>query len=616
MPLKRRDKAQYLAITMVALAASIACGKKGSDSGSDAPDPGSFVADTGFRPNKHGFPFKNTGGNFPRTPGLVDTNVMTKLFGKDACVGGNAARCKLTPPATEWMGMINRAMNGGQCEGMAVSSLTFFQNIDNPAKHSPTAKTAHDLQHKQVSPLIGYYWAWQAVDPMMRETVLERRRTAPADVVDRLSAMMKSNQMATIAIWAPRPQRGGHAVTPYAIENKGNNEYWVRIYDNNYPDTERYIVIDKNANTWRYDVAALNPSVPKMPWYGDAESRSIAILPVATRLKKAECPFCKTTKGKTVVPRGTTLNISDPDGKKLGYDDQGKLVNDIPGADVVDLTAFLEDAPAPEPIFILPDDDKDYEISVADDAKTKGKPGANDDDDTDDDASVAIFSGGQAIAVGKGQRDAGQKDTISISKESFRYRTANGKVPKLRLAIDDDKEGVAVGVKNLKADADDEVELKMDKKAGRVVVQGGGKSTESYDLKIKKVKADGDDDEVEAKGVKFKLGESHAIDVRAPVKPRIKLPGGAVAAGGDAGVPIAKSKFTPRIKVKPHGKADPENDAKGAPDAKPGDAAKPEGRTKPSIKLPSSAGTVTPREKPKPKAPSGPVTKPVPQPKK
>ncbi|MEJ7729976.1 MAG: hypothetical protein WKG00_12240, partial [Polyangiaceae bacterium] len=554
--MKRRDKAQYLAITLVALAASIACGKKGSDSG-DAPDPASLIADTGFRPNKHGFPFKNTGGNFPRTPGLVDANVMTKLFGKEACVGGNAARCKLTPPATEWMGMINRAMNGGQCEGMAVSSLTFFQNIDSPAKHSPTAKSAHDLQHRQVSPLIGYYWAWQAVDPMMRETVLERRRTAPADVVDRLAQMMKQNQMATIAIWAPRPQRGGHAVTPYAIENKGNNEYWVRIYDNNYPDTERYIVIDKNANTWRYDVAALNPSVPKMPWYGDAESRSIAILPVATRLKKADCPFCKTTKGKTVVPRGAALNISDPDGKKLGYDDGGKLINEIPGADVVDLTAFLEDAEAPEPIFILPDDDKDYEITVAD-PKVKAKPAEGDDDDTDDNASVAIFSGGTAIAVGKSQRDAGQKDTISLSKDGFRYRTANGKVPKLRLALDDDKEGVAVGVKNMKADADDEVELKMDRKSGRVTVQGGGKSTDSYDLKIKKVKEDGDDDEVEAKGVKFKLGDSHSINVRAPMKPHAK--------GAPAAAPaIEKGKFVPRLKPKPQ-KADPEHDDKNPGD--------------------------------------------------
>ena len=127
-----------------------------------------------------------------------------------------------------------------------------------------------------------------------------------------------------------------------------------------------------------------------------------------------------------------------------------------------------------------------------------------------------------------------------------------------------------------------------------MTVQGGGKSTDSYDLKVKKVKEDGDDDEVEAKGVKFKLGDSHSINVRAPMKPRAK---GAAAAAPT----IDKGKFVPRIKAKPQ-KADPEHDDKKPGDRSPGDdkaVDKPDG-TRPKLggmKLP--APTATPREKPK-----------------
>jgi len=96
-----------------------------------------FVAALSFRPDKNGYSFKNSGGKYPATPGLVTTNVMVKLFGKEVCVGGSERSCRLTPPASEWMGMINRAMNGGQCEGMAVSSLTFFKGWTSSRNTSP-----------------------------------------------------------------------------------------------------------------------------------------------------------------------------------------------------------------------------------------------------------------------------------------------------------------------------------------------------------------------------------------------------------------------------------------------------------------------------------------------
>jgi hypothetical protein len=552
-----------------------------------------FVAAIGFRPEKNGYAFKNTGGKFPATAGIVTTNVMVKLFGKEVCVGGNERGCRLTPPASEWMGMINRAMNGGQCEGMAVSSLTFFKGVDKASAYKPGAKGAHDLSHSQVAPLIGYYWAYQAVDPVGREVMRGRRSSSPATVLARLSDMLKNNELATIGIFAPRPMRGGHAVTPYAIEDRGNSVYWVRIYDNNYPNQSRYIEIDKDANTWRYDVAARNPGETRMPWRGSAESRSIVLIPLSARLQKAECPFCRSSKGrKTVFPaRSAALSISDPEGRKVGYEGD-KLVNEIPDAEVVDLAAFLEDAPAPEPVYVLPDN-VDYEIKIQASKQTKAD---EDVDEADDDAAgVAVFGGGTAIALGHVKRGADEADTLSVSGDNseIRFHSGSGKVPALRMAVENEGSGMAVRLKNMKADAGDEVELKLDKGKSRFVVQGGGKSTDSYDLQVKHVNADKDDEVVEQKAVKFRLGESHAVDVSAPK-----------AAGRPLG--IQRGRFVPKPKPKagpPAGKDEP-GASPGGPAPKSGFALGKGGAQ------PGAAGTATPQGKPPvvgaPKTPGSP----------
>jgi hypothetical protein len=529
------------------LAASLgACCKLGSRKDDDKGDKAEgdtetkdFVASIAFRPDKHGYPFKNQGGKYPRTPGLVDSNVMVKMFGREACVGGNERACRLTPPAAEWMGMINRAMNGGQCEGMAVSSLTFFKGIDNAGKFKPGAKSAHDLTHAQVAPLIGYYWAFQAVDPVMRDVVTGRRRSTPAQALDTLSTMLKKNELATLAIFAPPPMRGGHAVTPYAIENRGNGVYRVRVYDNNYPNQSRWIEIDKDANTWRYDVAALNPSETKMPWTGDAQTRSIVVMPLSSRLSKAVCPFCRSTQGKkTVMPaRSTSLSISDPDGRKVGYGEDGKLVNEIPDAEVVDMAAFLEDSAAPEPMFLLPED-VPYDIKV--EASKQAKADEDDDEADEDSTGVAVFGKGTAVALGGMKRGAGESDTLSLTADGqgIKLRTGSGKVPAVRLAMDDDDSGVAVRLGNMKADAGDEVEFKVDRAKGSFQVQGGGKSTAGYDLKVRRVHADADDDVVEEKGVKFKLGEAHSIDLK-----------GGKALAGAKGFKIQRSRFVIKPKA-------------------------------------------------------------------
>lgn len=549
------------------------------------------LADIQFRPERDGFKFQNTGGEYPKTKPVLDENVVVRMFGKEACVDGDTKDCTLTLPALEWAHSVNRAMNAGQCEGMAVSSLTFYKGIDKP--DSMLQFTAHAIDRKEATPLIAYYWAYQTVDPVMTETIVARRNSTPVQVEDKLVEMFKNNELATLAFWNPNG-RGGHAVTPYAVEDRGNGIHWIKVYDNNFPEKERVIVIDRNANTWKYDLAALNPDQPKMPWYGGADSHNLAIRPLNLRLGKAVCPFCREgSNTRTVWPRSTSISITDPEGRRVAVEGD-KIINEIPNAQVIDVSAFLEGYPASEPIFVLPDDaDYDVKLAAQDGAASPAAAG--------DDAGVTVFGRGNAISVEGTKLDKGESDTLGLVKKSsdVRYRSGNGKVPALKLAVDDDGDGAAVRVANLKADKDDEIELVHDRKAGRIVVQGGGKATTGYDLEVNTVKKGLKGVErSEQKGVRFKLGESHAIDARRPAPP----PNAKLAKPGAAKPPkISRGVFLRKPKPKP---ADPAVSPKES-----GDKDKPTPLVRPGTADPKRPTLVRPGTAPAPAPTPAPAPK-------
>jgi hypothetical protein len=507
----------------------------------DEAAAGTVLADTGFRPAKNGYRFENQGGQYPKTPPVLLPAGVAKLFGKDACVGGDAVHCKLTPVATEWMGVVNRAMNIGQCEGMAVSSLAFYQKVHDPAAFAPGAKAAHDLTHANVGSLIGYYWAFQMLNPVRLAKITSLITQTPNSVEDTLVEMMKRHELATIAI---RSDHGGHAVTPYAVVDMGNGIHWIRIYDNNWPDKERHIIIDRNANTWAYELASLNPDVPKEPWSGSAESHSIAVTPLSARLGKAECPFCAGSK-KMVIPHGANgVTLTNGAGQKVGREGD-KVVNTIPGAEVIDLNTYVDGAPVSEPMYVVPAEG-DYEVAITGQDK---KAAAN---APDDDHGVAVIGNGTAVAVETSKLKTNEKDILSLHHDGgVKYRTGSGgTIPAIRLAADGPGGGMHARISNMKADANDQLELRMDHKAGQITVQGGGKKAESYDLKVTTVRAGQDDRVDEQKAIKFKAGESHTIQT------------GATGAGAGAPLKITHAAF-----VAPKTETTAAEHGKGAPPA-------------------------------------------------
>lgn len=470
---------------------------------SDAAPQG-MLADIGFRPNKDGFKFENQGGHFPRTPPVLTNTDVVQMFGANACVKGTAANCKLNPVASEWMQMVNREMNDGQCEGMAVSSLAFFKGVHKPTSFAPHAKSVHDLTHSEVGPLIGYYWAYQMTNPVHSDKVKSLLTNTPISVEAELVDMLKRKELAVIAI---RSKHGGHAVSPYAVEDKGGGIHWIHIYDNNWPDKERHIIIDHNEDTWAYELASLNPDIPREPWRGDADTHSIAVTSLQDRLSKPECPFCTGSAKKAIVPgESNGVLVTNGEGKRVGRDGDN-VVNEIPGAEVIEPAAYIPGEAPPEPIILVPSEG-DYQVNISGHGRTtpaKADPDAH--------HGVTIIGNGAAVTVQTKKMEPADHDTLSLPHDGgIKYKSGQtGEFPTIHLAANGPNGGMQARLSGMQAAANDEIALKLDHVQGQVMVSGGSKVAKSFDLKVTHVASEGDDKVVEQKGIKYDPTKLHTI---------------------------------------------------------------------------------------------------------
>ncbi len=309
----------------------------------DDSSPNTFDLDTGFRPEVDGFSFENYGDE----SGPVDlTNVeMQRLFGNSVCSGDD--ECTLIPNARRWMEENNKAMDEGHCEGMAVLSLLFYLGLEDPEKFG--GATTHDLNIEGNEPLqreIAYWWATQATSP--EEDSVE----GPNSSLKALEKTFQSGENAsdtwTVGV-ATENGSDAHAITPFAVQDKGDGIYEISVYDNNDPDETRVISVDSNDNTFTYP-AATDPEEESNPYTG----HSLTLSGTNGRLGQQKCDFCQ-DDNSTSTDDGTSektaktararyaqvwhdgragMLIKDDQGRRLGKLGNGTFVNEIPGAKV------------------------------------------------------------------------------------------------------------------------------------------------------------------------------------------------------------------------------------------------------------------------------------------
>lgn len=464
---------------------------------------------TDFKPATNGFGFQNY-GNGPGPVNLTPVEVH-RMFGDAVCSELKEGRCTLVPQGEQWMEEVNRAMGGGHCEGMAVLSLLFERGQIDPAMFGAPLASGLELKgNDKLQREIAYWWTTQ-VSPSVRE---RRLPMTPVEVVAALrDAFKKGDDTYTLAFFQ-RDFKGGHATTPYAVVDHGDDVVWIMHYDNNYPSKEAHIDVDLKANTWKY-VTASNPDEPEAAYEGDESTKTLMIAPTSARTGKQECTFCgdfdttgaSPTTGsvasrpaREISADGADIVITDEAGKRLGYVG-GKLVNEIPGGSFAPrLSSSADDFD--EPVFYVP---AGVKLTVAID-------GSSIKSDTNGD--VMMVGAGYAVGVEGIALHVGQQDEIELSADGseIRYVTKQNETPLLTVAVQTTGADYLFEVHVDGDTAGQSVDLALDVKAGVFAVRvSGGDGKSEFTIDVHKLDASGE--QVFAhKGVALTAAEIVAFD--------------------------------------------------------------------------------------------------------
>lgn len=455
-----------------------------------APDSETTAdADSGFRPQTHGFSFPNYGDEHPE--GDLTVAEARRMFGDAACRSVNDKGCRPSLATKMWIKSANQAMAGGHCEGMAVLSALVFQGEEELTRLGGGADDeTFDLNvdgNIALQREISYFWATQAVPSVLDATV----RGRPSEVLDALrQGLAAGEEQYTIGIYSRAG--GGHAVTPFAVVDQAEDGMsHILVYDNNFPGEEKYISVDPEADTWSYATAALNPAEDAEPWEGDAETQSLEITPLSSRVGQLECPYCADSQGAsdevdkasrtTVRLEGTgTLYVQDGAGRRTGQVD-GKLLNEIPGARIAPQAGAVRLGAAP--LIVLPS-------GMAFEAFAGGK-GAD-----LGNGSLIIIRNGLVLLLDKLTLGPSANHLlVGATGLDIHFVAGAAQQPRIEAALDrpgDERDyGFALGGSD--AAAGQEIAVRFDDETEALDLSGSDASASSFDLELEAQDEDSDD---------------------------------------------------------------------------------------------------------------------------
>ena len=396
--------------------------KKGDSASADgdAEDyvpEGDIIADSGFRPATDGFAFENY-GNDVGPQNLTPAN-MEDLFGGQVCLSGTGDDCELIPAAKEWMDNQNEGMSGGHCEGFSITALRMYDEDLSPADYgADSTATLPIVDNTPLQSTIAEDFVYQFLQPVVDARV----KGTPSEILDNLGdALNSGDELYTLGIYKS-DFTGGHAITPFAIEDKGDGKYAILVYDNNFPGRTRAVDVDTNDETWHY-VSGTNPDDLGEVYEGDASTGTLELDPTYPGQEEQPCPFCNGdaagedggSKGSVLAEdkRYTeiTLNgdptnhphlvFTDDDGHRTGIVN-GKMLHEIPDVEVVKTYATQNWTGSPEPRFRLPEG-ANYSISVdGSGLKKAAKP------------TINLVGNGLVIDIEDITIQPGQKDEMAL----------------------------------------------------------------------------------------------------------------------------------------------------------------------------------------------------------
>ena len=348
---------------------------------------------------------------------------------------------------------------------------------------------------------IAYSFVFQGFDPVRSGVIAG----TPNDVLDKLIEILKAGanttEVYTIGFFRADGQ-GGHAVTPFAVENRGNGIYAVAIYDNNYPKETRAILFDRNANTWNYTTTT-NPSEPTSEYQGTAESQSLFLFPTTPGLNQQACTFCADgassgTQGSMLAAAATEYNeiyldgdpevhahllITNEAGQQYGYLPDGKFVTDLPGVKSERIFSGLDDD-TPEPTYFVPTG-MTFQITI------DGTP-LKEADLTD----VTMIGPGYDLGIFDIGLDPGQQDTLVLSADgtTLSYQTESSESPIIVFGVQLDGADYEFEIMGVDVAGGGTINASIDTKEGILLIDTDGtENAGEYALAMTRYDDDGEE---------------------------------------------------------------------------------------------------------------------------
>ncbi len=114
-------------------------------------------------------------------------------------------------------------------------------------------------------------------------------------------------------------------ITPFAVLEREDGLIEIAVYDNNFPNQNRAVLVDPVSNTFAYS-GALNPESEQLLWEGNNRDGTVlGLVPVDNTLAKQRCPVCIgpdqgtfiATSAINKVNAGLSLDLLDLEGNAL-----------------------------------------------------------------------------------------------------------------------------------------------------------------------------------------------------------------------------------------------------------------------------------------------------------
>lgn len=498
-----------------------------------------LIVDGGFRPVPNGFKFQNHGNTLTgpadaegNPTSIPVTNLTTaevvRLLGNQVCASGSGESCVLTKPAKDWMDKQNEGMNGGHCSGYSIMSALVYSGSVTVNQFG--AATINELELQNNAPLQREIAYWAATQSLLPGGGMSEQNRDYTFVLDTLKAEfakpVAERQMFEMG-FTKRDGSAGHSVLPYAIDDLGNNQIAILLYDNNYPGKTMTMTLNTAAKTWKYTTAH-DPSLAPSDYEGDATSNSLFLRNVARRLGQQNCPFCKETSGgglnsaddiaptsmQFVVVRSITpssdgwsvtaaedahlaaaLSQNQTDGKMVAFsitnsdnqttgevsDSNGNVsnVNQIPNASVLLNLTNRDDDTAPT--FNVPDG-RAYTLTV--DGRPITRTQMLDFSTYDDDVFAAL----EDFEVAPGQVDTLNLDMNKTSRVyTMTHRTTDAGAPVLAIGVVSEGADYEVRARIGDNGNGQSMMMRLDNGAGTVALRSLDGTAETFEVQIDRV---------------------------------------------------------------------------------------------------------------------------------